>query len=125
MRQRSTLIALFAAASLMLAACGGNGNGDDAADGNGATSITIIGTEFEFDPADVTIAADTPVEIILDNQGVVEHDWTIDELGVEIYADAGETVSGTVTAAAGTYEVYCSIPGHREAGMVGTLTVTG
>ncbi len=102
---------------LALAGCGGDGSGDV------AESLTIVGTEFAFDPADVSIAADTPTEVTLDNQGVVEHDWTIDELGVEIYADAGESTTDTVTAPAGTYEVYCSIPGHRDAGMVGELTV--
>jgi uncharacterized cupredoxin-like copper-binding protein len=30
---------------------------------------------------------------------------------------------GTFTVEEGTYEFYCSIPGHRESGMVGTLVV--
>jgi uncharacterized cupredoxin-like copper-binding protein len=35
----------------------------------------------------------------------------------------GDTGSATINAPAGTYEYYCNVPGHREAGMVGTLTV--
>jgi plastocyanin len=120
MNKRMTMMAPLAALALVLTGCGGNG-GD--ADGNGGGAITIVATEFEFDPADVSIPADTATDITIDNQGVVEHDWTIDELDVEIYADPGESVTQSITAAAGTYEVYCSIPGHREAGMVGTLTV--
>ena len=39
---------------------------------------------------------------------------------------AGEEVTETFTIdEPGTYEVYCSIPGHREAGMVATLEVVG
>jgi len=72
----------------------------------------------------VTIDADTATTIVLDNQGIIEHDWTIDELDIQIFAAAGESVEATLTAAAGTYEVYCSVPGHRDQGMEGVLTVS-
>ena len=36
---------------------------------------------------------------------------------------SGGTATLTETLAAGTYEYYCEIPGHRAGGMVGTLTV--
>jgi plastocyanin len=36
----------------------------------------------------------------------------------------GGTKSITMTLKAGTYTYYCSVPGHRQAGMLGTLTVT-
>ena len=35
----------------------------------------------------------------------------------------GETQEIVVNAPAGTYEYYCNVPGHKQAGMVGTLTV--
>jgi plastocyanin len=126
MRSRSIPTAFLAAAALVLAACGGGdgGNGDTADNGGaGGDGITIVATEYEFDPSDVSIPADTAVEVTLENQGIIEHDWTVDELDVEIYTDAGDTNTVTVTAAAGTYDVYCSIPGHRELGMEGSLTV--
>lgn len=42
-----------------------------------------------------------------------------------VHADAGQTTSAAFTMAQpGNYEVYCSVPGHREAGMTATLTVT-
>lgn len=120
---RSMVIAL--AASLAVACGGGGGGGDGGGDGgSSATSVTLVGTEFSFDPAQVTISAGTDVTISLQNAGVVEHDITIDELGLEVYADPGQTTSGTINAAAGTYTFYCSIPGHREAGMEGTLTAS-
>jgi hypothetical protein len=40
------------------------------------------------------------------------------------HADPGQTVTGTfMIREPGAYEVYCSVPGHRESGMVATLTV--
>jgi plastocyanin len=130
MRSRSFLLAATVAASLSLTACGGgdgggNGGGDDAADGAGASDVTVVATEFAFDPEDLTIAGGTDVTITVDNQGVVEHDLTVDELDLEIYAAAGTSTSETVNLPAGTYVMYCSIPGHRTSGMEGTLTVTG
>jgi uncharacterized cupredoxin-like copper-binding protein len=123
MKARRTLLAPLAAFALAfgLAACGNGDDGVAADDG----SMTVVGTEFEFSPEQVSIPADTPTEITLDNQGAVEHDWTIDELDVHVFAEAGESVIETVTAPAGTYEVYCAVVGHREAGMEGTLVVEG
>jgi plastocyanin len=40
-------------------------------------------------------------------------------------SSAGSKSVGKVKLADGTYTFYCTVPGHREAGMQGTLTVTG
>jgi uncharacterized cupredoxin-like copper-binding protein len=46
-------------------------------------------------------------------------------LSVKIAVPIGQTVDGVIPgAAAGTYDFYCSLPGHKEAGMTGTLTVS-
>lgn len=128
MRSIRTTLAV-ALTAVALAACGGSGGGNE---GNGnaeapvgasADAVTIAATEFKFDPASFSLPADTDVELVIENKGVVEHDITVDELGVKVYATGGKTVGETVNAAAGTYTFYCSIPGHREAGMEGTLTV--
>jgi nitrite reductase (NO-forming) len=64
-----------------------------------------------------------PVQINLTNSEAMPHDFTIDDLDVKITVDANGTASGTFDAPPGTYEIYCSIPGHKDAGMVGTLVV--
>jgi plastocyanin len=115
--------------SLVLAACGGGAAATPSPSPSPSPEpqgLEVVTTEFAFEPADITIPAGSDTTITLVNRGIVEHDFTVDELGVKIHADIGKTASGTIAApAAGTYEVYCSIPGHKQNGMVGTLVVEG
>lgn len=130
MKHRTTLTALAAVIVLTLAACGDD---EGATTTTAATTtapaagieVTIIGTEFTFDPDELEVPANTPVTITLVNNGVVEHDITIDELGFHLLANPGETVSETITIPAGIYHIYCDVPGHHEAGMMGTLIASG
>jgi plastocyanin len=64
------------------------------------------------------------VSVTLANRDPFVHNITIDALHVQIVAGGNQAREGSFTAAPGTYTFYCSIPGHRAAGMVGTLTVT-
>jgi plastocyanin len=128
MRAPRTTLTLLAA-TLVLAACGGNG--DDGAAGDGATDdgatggvITIEAGDLYFEPEEVSAQAGT-VEFELVNVGAVEHDLVIEEAGDTevVLAEPGETATGSIELEAGTYTYYCSIPGHR-ATMEGTLEVS-
>jgi nitrous-oxide reductase len=89
------------------------------------STIEVIGNQFRFDPPAISISSSGPVTVRLANPDVVEHDWTIDELEVSIHAPVGGSGEATLSGVApGTYQVYCTIPGHAAAGMVGTLVVT-
>jgi uncharacterized cupredoxin-like copper-binding protein len=118
--------AVLAVTALGLAGCGG-GDGDGAS-GDATTSIEVMGEDsLEFNPDAFTVPAGEEVTVELTSGGV-EHDFVIEGLGGEdvevVHADAGQTETGTFTAdEAGTYTVYCSVPGHREAGMEATLEV--
>lgn len=67
--------------------------------------------QLEIDSKNVS---STPHNIALEGNG-------IDEKGKVIQGGATSTIS--VTVKAGKYAFYCSVPGHREGGMEGTLTV--
>ncbi|GAB4476146.1 MAG: hypothetical protein Kow00124_17930 [Anaerolineae bacterium] len=96
-------------------------------DGMGMLVFTGVGGEIDgvvnptltADPGDV-------VQITLINGDAIMHDLTIDEFGVktpELTAlDEQAAITFTVTEA-GEYVYYCSVPGHRQAGMWGTLVV--
>lgn len=58
--------------------------------------------------------------------GQVFHDLTIDELGLRIDVDSGQSdTAGLTVEDPGAYAFYCSVPGHGSAGMRGTLMVQG
>ena len=127
MRGRSMIVVALASA-LLLAACGGGdddptmdvGDGGDAA---GAT-VTVTAGDLFFEPAELDAAPGT-ITIELVNEGSAQHTFVVEEVGDATVADAaaGETATGSIDLEAGTYTVYCDVPGHREGGMVGTLTV--
>ena len=90
-----------------------------------AQTISVGAKEFAFDPSAIEVAADSEFTVELTNTGVIEHDFTITgQESAKIVAAGGATASGSFTLSAGTYEYFCSVVGHKESGMIGTLTVT-
>lgn len=153
MRRTTYLLAAILLAALLLAACGsdddgghgdmpmggssatsmmggggmgsmGNmGHGDNTPVAEGARRIEVTASSFAFDPAEITIQAGEDVAIVLTSDDVV-HDFTIDELGTHVAAPAGGTAEGGLRAdEPGRYTFYCTVSGHRAAGMEGTLIV--
>lgn len=104
----------------LLAACDSSSSSPSAT----TTKVEVTANEFQFDPSELTLPANQPAEIELTNGGTVEHDMTIDAIEFNLLAPIGETVTGNIGPLdAGSYEIYCSIPGHKESGMIGTLAV--
>ena len=92
------------------------------------TRITVEGDEFSFSPADFTVKRGKTVELTFRNVGRAPHNFIVDELGLATKTIGGgktDIVAFLAPDSAGslTYTSYCSIPGHREAGMVGTITI--
>ena len=67
------------------------------------------------------------ISIVFSNPSPLPHNVTIESSsgqrlgGTETFAGGAKTLK--VTLKAGTYKFFCSVPGHRQAGMEGTLTV--
>ena len=51
-----------------------------------AAAIEIVGNQFRFDPDEVTITSAGSTTIRLTNPDVVEHDWTVEELDIQVEA---------------------------------------
>jgi uncharacterized cupredoxin-like copper-binding protein len=106
---------------------GGGATGTTTAGGGAATEITIIGKDnFSFEPNMITMTAGEAYTLALMNAGVLEHDFTVDDPKLKIpTVPAGRTGKAELTVEKpGSYEFYCSVPGHKSAGMTGTLTVS-
>jgi plastocyanin len=148
MKQVAALLAL-ALASLALVACGGGDDNETTSAETTAAESTNEGAagagskeaggaaetlEFEADPegglaytsTEETVKAGE-VEIEFNNPQALTHDVAIENSKGEVVGQTELIDSGsdatTVDLEPGTYTFYCTVPGHREAGMEGTLTV--
>ena len=142
MTRRFLLVLLTALALVVaVAACGGDdddeGSEEPAAEetttedggGGGGDAVTIMlaadpGGALAFDQTELTAAAGE-VTIEFMNESGLPHNVEVEGNGVE---EVSETItegstSLTLTLEPGEYEFYCAVPGHREGGMEGTLTV--
>jgi uncharacterized cupredoxin-like copper-binding protein len=123
MRRRGRAATALAAA--VLGACGGGGSADDPeSDPARPPDIAVLAKEYRFDPADLTIDGGRPTVVAVENIGSIPHDLTVRGAEFKITVAKGQTRQKTLTVAKpGGYEIYCSLPGHKSAGMRGTLTV--
>ena len=85
---------------------------------------------MSFEPAVITVEAGAEVTFVIKNAGTVDHEFESIEAGEagieEIIIPPGRSrrVSWTAPDEAGSFPVYCDLPGHRAAGMELTLEVT-
>ena len=124
MRRAIVVVALL----VTLAACGGGGGASSGSENApvkaGAREITVDARNYEFDPSTIDMAAGEDVEIVLHSEDQ-RHDLTVEGTGLVVDVAGGKTASGGLRVAKpGSYAFYCAIPGHRTAGMVGTLQVS-
>jgi plastocyanin len=87
-------------------------------------ALTIEAGDLWFGPDELTISSQGTTTITLTDVGVAVHNLTVDELDLQVVAAPGRSSQVLIVAPApGTYQFYCSVSGHRAAGMVGTLIV--
>ena len=137
---RRVLLVLLTALALVVAvaACGGDDDEEseeptteatteDTGGGGGGETLMLAadpGGALAFDQTELTAAAGE-VTIEFMNESGIPHNVEVEGNGVE---EVSETItegstSLTLTLEPGEYEFYCAVPGHREGGMEGTLTV--
>jgi len=113
--------------------------------------ISLTATDIAYDVNRLEVMAGQSVKVTLRNEGALEHDFSIMEMPhtgevmaeeaehgmaghdmsnmamdpeVHVAAPIGEGLSVEFTPTTpGEYEYFCTVAGHKEAGMVGTLVV--
>jgi plastocyanin len=95
------LLVMLCALALVASACGGGDDetsDDGGGDEGGGSGTTVTAVDFGFNPDSVSVEAGADVELTLQNDGEATHSLTIDDAGFEIEAEAGSSVSDTLTA---------------------------
>jgi mono/diheme cytochrome c family protein len=103
----------------------GGGKPEGTAKAEGGTLEIPVGTGLTYEFAEAEAPAG-PLTIESVNEQPVEHNIAVDGNGVdekgEVVTDGG-TSTVEVDLEPGEYAFYCSVPGHREGGMEGPLTI--
>ena len=138
---KKILVLILGVLTLALAACSAGAPSSSA-----PQQITVESSEFKFEPAMIEAASGRSVKMALRNKGTIEHDWAImkipmtgkkessmgghdmssmsNEPELHMNAAVGKTAQVEFTPTQpGTYQIFCTAAGHKEAGMVGTLVV--
>ena len=147
---RTSWRALAALAGVLagtLVACGSESSDRSTVEATPDQTVNVTMTDLAFEPTEIRVGASTDVRLSIRNQGALSHDFTIVEMPhgtVEMTGDASsddhahgsderavhvvvapgtEATVDLETTEAGTFEFFCSVDGHREAGMSGSFVV--
>jgi mono/diheme cytochrome c family protein len=99
------------------------GSGKPIAAANGALTIPADpGGQLAF-ASKLATAPAGQLKVEMPNKSTTPHDIVIDGKGTGKVVSGGGVSSFTASFTPGKYQYYCSVPGHKQAGMIGTLTV--
>jgi uncharacterized cupredoxin-like copper-binding protein len=127
-RRSFRLFTIAFATAAVVVACGGGGGGGSSykqPKGPAQTTLDIKGGNLFFDPKNPDAPAGIDA-IKLESEGGT-HTLVFDNgkvPGFKLEASTGKSDELKVDLKPGKYTFFCDIPGHREGGMEGTLTVT-
>jgi plastocyanin len=85
-------------------------------------TITIHAFDLGFEPTEITVPEAGEYTVTFVNDGGVLHDVTFAN-GTKIQAEGRQQATGRVTIPAAGLEFICSVPGHADGGMQGSVTV--
>lgn len=113
-------LAVLTVLALGLAACNGNGDaeletapvGDE-----GTVEIDVTAIDIDFQPESVAVPSGATLVVNLTNDGAIEHDFQLDDGSGSGMIQPGDSETFEVGPFTESTTAYCTVPGHREAGM--------
>jgi plastocyanin len=126
-RRALPILVVLTVAVGILAGCGSGGGGGGGQQARrpfpGAPELAVTGDNLAFEPDELTVPAGR-FNVALTSSDQF-HDFLIEDVDGIVEAGSGDTeTAGFEITEPGEYTFYCSVPGHRQGGMEGTLTVT-
>ena len=115
---------------LTATACSGGGGQSPGAGagilaGGGSATVDVVLSEFKIDPATIQVPAGESITFSVMNHGQVPHSFAVDVNGT--VHDSGQVQPATSAQllipalAVGSYQAFCTVPGHRDLGMTATV----
>jgi len=121
------LLGIASVAMLLLAGCGDDGeSSEEASDAD----LVVLGEDIRFDEEVYDLPAG-PATLEFRNVGGIPHNLVFEDGAVAPVAGSvdvtqapGESITYQLELEPGSFPFFCSVPGHREAGMEAVLNVS-
>jgi nitrite reductase (NO-forming) len=124
------VVALVVASVAAIAAVGGrdssgsNGILAETGQATGAQTVEVELGEFYVEPASIEVPAGTELTVTITNAGEMPHDLKLDGTTGSDLIDPGQTLTADLGVIDASSQAWCTVPGHKEAGMVLDITTT-
>lgn len=117
------LTSAFALLLVVIVAAAGRGGKDDTVTTAAAAPVAVQLSEFSITPKTLTLQEGGSLDVA--NTGSQAHNFSIEgqSLKTPAIAPGAKAALDTSKLAPGTYPVFCAVAGHKDSGMIGTLTV--
>ncbi|MCB0973426.1 MAG: cupredoxin domain-containing protein [Actinobacteria bacterium] len=118
---RKISAAFFITIAVVSAACSTPSTSDTGVSPDDA-AVNVVSTGTNYDATTYEVAQGDV--LAYSNESNIFHDIVIDDADFKLDVRPGDTAAAVVDLPPGDYVFYCSVPGHRTAGMQATLVVT-
>lgn len=88
-------------------------------------TISLTAQDMRFGQEEIHLKVGQTVSFTLDNNDLYAHSFDTDDFNIHAAMPANSQVTASFTATRpGTFDFYCGVPGHTQAGMVGKIIVS-